>query len=110
MEDWRRDAKDYGKLDRLLQEADGSLECSDFRGANEALKGAGAKAVSMWGGVGRQAPAGMLVGLLWCVREDLKRSDEISRETLRVNLRDLRSRFDLEARRDRAEGPALRRG
>lgn len=103
----RRGREDYEELDRLLVEADGSLEEDDLRGANEALKRAGVKATSMWGEVGRPALPGhtrQLVGLLWEVQRDLGRPGRNSPEGLRNDLRELRNRFDMEARRDLKDG------
>jgi hypothetical protein len=99
----RRGREDYEELDRLLMEADRSLEDEDLRGANEALKRAGVKAASMWGEVGQPTLPGhtrKLVGLLWEVQEDLSRPGRNSPDSLQKDLRELRSRFELEARRD----------
>lgn len=53
MDGRRRGREDYEELDRLLEEADRSLvDGGELREANEALKRAGVKAASMWGGVG----------------------------------------------------------
>ena len=101
----RRSREDYEELDRFLMEADGSLGDEDLRGANEALKKAGLKAASMWGEVGRPVLPGhvrALVRLIWDVQEDLARAERNSPELLQKNLRDLRSRFGLEARREGA--------
>ena len=106
----RRSREDYEELDRLLTEADGSLVDEDLRGANEMLKKAGVKATSMWGEVGRPVLPGhvrALVSLLWDVQEDLAKAERNSPELLQKNLRDLRSRFSLEARREGAEKAAL---
>lgn len=103
----RRGLEDYEELDRLLAEADGSLEDEDLRGANEALKRAGVKAASMWGEVGRPVLPGhtrQLVGLLWEVQKDLSRSGRNSPDALRADLRELRNRFEMEARRDAKNG------
>lgn len=97
----RRGREYYQELDRLLAEADRTLEGEDLSGANEALEQAGIKAASMWGEDGRTAlPAHTrkLVGLLSEVREDLKRRDFL--HALCKDLRQLRSRFALEACRD----------
>ena len=101
----RRGREDYEELDRLLVEADRSLEREDLRGANEALKKAGVKATSMWGKTDRAQLPGhtrMLVGLLWEVQEDilLGYPGRNTPSALRKDLRQLRSRFALEARRD----------
>lgn len=96
----RRGRGDYEELDRLFLEADRFLEGEDLCGANEALKKAGVKAASMWGEVGRPRHKGKLVGLLWQVHEDLSRPGRSSPGALRKDLRQLRSRFELEARRD----------
>jgi hypothetical protein len=106
----RRSREDYEELDRLLTEADGSLVDEDLRGANEMLKKAGVKATSMWGEVGRPVLPGhvrALVSLLWNVQEDLSRAERNSPELLQKNLRALRSRFSLEARREGAEKAVL---
>ncbi len=103
VEHGRRGRDDYEELDRLLAEADRSLEGEDLRGANEALEKAGVKAASMWGGVGRAvlpAHTRKLVGLLSEVREDLNRLGRSFPDASRKDLRELRSRFALEARRD----------
>jgi hypothetical protein len=99
----RRGSEDYEELDRFLAEADRSLKEEDLRGANEALKRAGVKATSMWGEVGRPALPGhtrQLVSLLWEVQRDLGRPGQNSPDGLRNDLRELRNRFDIEARRD----------
>lgn len=99
----RRGREDHEELDRLLAETDRFLEDEDLRGANEALKRAGVKAASMWGEVGQPALPGhtrKLVGLLWEVQGDLSRPGRNSPDSLRKDLRELRSRFGLEARRD----------
>ena len=106
----RRSREDYEELDQLLAEADGSLGDEDLCGANEALKKAGLKATSMWGEVGRPVLPGhvrALVRLLWDVQEDLSKAERNSPELLQKNLRDLRSRFGLEARREVTEKAAL---
>lgn len=106
----RRSREDYEELDRLLTEADGSLGDEDLRGANEVLKKAGVKATSMWGEVGRPVLPGhvrALISLLWDVQEDLAKVERNSPELLQKNLRDLRSRFSLEARREGAEKAVL---
>jgi hypothetical protein len=106
----RRSREDYKELDRLLTEADGSLGDEDLRGANEMLKKAGVKATSMWGEVGRPVLPGhvrALVSLLWDVQEDLAKAERNSPELLQKNLRDLRSRFYLEARREGVEKAVL---
>ena len=106
----RRSREDYEELDRLLTEADGSLVDEDLRGANEMLKKAGVKATSMWGEVGRPVLPGhvrALVRLLWDVQEDLAKAERNSPELLQKNLRDLRSRFSLEARGEGAKKAVL---
>ena len=106
----RRSREDYEELDRLLTEADGSLGDEDLRGANEVLKKAGVKATSMWGEVGRPMLPGHVqarVSLLWDVQGDLTKAERNSPEMLQKNLRDLRSRFSLEARREGAEKAVL---
>ncbi len=100
-ENGRRRREDYEELDRLLVEADKSLEDKDLRAANEMLKRAGVKAASMWGEVGQTELPGhtrRLVGLTWEVQEDLDHPGRNSPDGLRKDLRDLRSRFELEAR------------
>ncbi len=99
----RREREDYEELDRLLMEADRSLEDEDLRGVNEALKRAGVKATSMWGEVGQPVLPGhtrKLIGLLWDVQEDLSHPGRNLPEAFRKDLRELRSRFEIEARRD----------
>ncbi|MBA3472338.1 MAG: hypothetical protein H0T57_03770 [Rubrobacter sp.] len=100
----RRGREDYEELDRLLEEADRSLaDGSDLRGANEALKRAGVKAASMWGEVGRPTLPGhtrRLVALIGEVQQDLGRPERNSTDALRGDLSQLRSRFEIEARRD----------
>lgn len=106
----RRSREDYEELDRFLMEADGSLGDEDLRGANETLKKAGLKATSMWGEVGRPVLPGhvrALVRLLWDVQADLSKAERNSPELLEKHLRDLRSRFGLEARREVTEKAAL---
>lgn len=99
----RRGRQDYEELDRLLEEADQSLGDGDLRGTNESLKKAGVKAASMWGEVGQPALPGhtrMLVALIGEVQQDLGHPELNSPATLRNDLVELRSRFELEARRD----------
>ncbi len=99
----RRRSEDYKELDRLLLGADEALEKEDLHGTNEALKKANVKAASMWGEVGRPALPGhtrRLVGLIWEVQEDLSRAERHNPDGLRQSLRELRSRFEIEARRD----------
>ncbi len=102
-ENGRRGRDDYEELDRLLVEADRSLEDEDLCAANEALERAGVKAAWMWGEDGRTALSGhtrRLVGLIWEVQEDLGHPGRNSPDGLRKYLRDLRFRFELEARRE----------
>ena len=99
----RRRREDYEELDRLLEESDRSLEDGNLRGANEALKRAGVKAASMWGEVGRPVLPGharRLVTLIGEVQQDLGHPERNSTDALRGDLRQLRSRFEIEARRD----------
>ena len=99
----RRGREDYEELDRLLEESDRSLEDGDLRGANEALKRAGVKAASMWGEVGRPVLPGhtrRLVALIGEVQQDLGHRESNSTDALRGDLRQLRSRFEIEGRRD----------
>lgn len=99
----RRGREDYEELDRLLEESDRSLEDGDLRGANEALKRAGVKAASMWGEVGGTLLPGharRLVALIGEVQQYLGHPGRNSADALRGNLRQLRSRFEVEARRD----------
>ena len=101
--DGRRGREDYEALDRLLEEADHSLGDGDLRGTNEALKRAGVKAASMWGEVGKPMLPGhtrRLVALIGEVQQDLDDSERNHPDRLRKDLRELRSRFELEARRD----------
>lgn len=99
----RRGHEEYEELDRLLEEADRSLGDGDLRGTNESLKRAGVKAASMWGEVGRPTLPGhtrRLVALIGEVQQDLGRSQRNSPDALRKDIGELRSRFELEARRD----------
>ncbi len=99
----RREREDYEELDRFFAEADRALEDEDLRGANEQLKRAGVKATSMWGEVCQPTLPGhtrQLIALLWHVQEDLNYPGRNSPETFRKDLRELRSRFEIEARRD----------
>src|SRR5215210_4708639 len=100
----RRGREDYEELDRLLEEADRSLaDGGNLRGVNEALKRAGVKAASMWGEVGKPVLPGhtrRLVALIGEVQQDLGDSGRNHPDRLRKDLRELRSRFELEARRD----------
>ena len=101
--DGRRGREDYEDLDRLLEEADHSLGDGDLRGTNEALKRAGVKAASMWGEVGKPmlpVHTRRLVALIGEVQQDLGNSERNHPDRLRKDLRELRSRFELEARRD----------
>jgi hypothetical protein len=101
--DGRRGREDYEALDRLLEEAEHSLGDGDLRGTNEALKRAGVKAASMWGEVGKPVLPGhtrRLVALIGEVQQDLGDSGRNHPDGLRRDLRELRSRFELEARRD----------
>ena len=108
----RRGREDYEDLDRLLEEADQSLSDGDLRETNEALKKAGVKATSMWGGVGKPMLPGhtrRLVALIGEVQQDLGDSERNSPDSLRKDLRELRSRFELEARRDSGKTTTERR-
>ena len=99
----RRGREDYEDLDRLLEEADRSLGDGDLRETNESLKRAGVKAASMWGEVGQPALPGhtrRLVALIGEVQQDLGRPELNSPDVLRKDIVELRSRFELEARRD----------
>jgi hypothetical protein len=99
----RRRREDYEELDQLLDEVDRFLEDENLHGADEALKKAGVKAAPMWGEVGRPALPGhtrRLVDLIWAVQHDLSRPRGVSPEGLSKDLRELRSQFELEARRE----------
>lgn len=99
----RREREDYEELDQFLAEAHTALEDGDLREANEQLKRAGVKATSMWGEVCQPMlpiHTRKLIALLWEVQEDLNYIGRNSLETLRKDLRDVRSRFKAEARRD----------
>ncbi len=99
----RRRSEDYEELDRLLLGADETLEREDLRGTNEALKKANVKATSMWCEVGQAVlpeHTRRLIGLIWKVQEDLNRAEQNNPGGLRQNLRELRFRFEIEARRD----------
>ena len=106
MKDGYRQREDYEELDRLLKEAYRFLKDEDLRGANDALEKAGVKAAWMWDGAEQPVLPGhtrRLVGLLREVQEDLHRSGLSSPGALQRDLRELRSRFRLEARRDARE-------
>lgn len=99
----RRTSEDYEQLDRILLGAEEALEKEDLRGTNEALKNANVKAASMWGEVGQPTLPGhtrRLIGLIWEVQEDLGRAEPNHAVGLRNNLHELRSWFEIEARRD----------
>jgi hypothetical protein len=102
----RRRREDYEALDRLLDEVDLSLADGDLREANETLKMAGVKAASMWGEVGRPVLPGhtrRLIALIGEVQQDLVHPERNSPDVLRKDIRELRSRFGLEARRDNGQ-------
>lgn len=99
----RRRSEDYEELDWLLLGADEALEREDLRATNEALKKANVKAASMWGEVGQPVLPGhtrRLIGLIWEVQEDLNHAERNNPGSLRQSLRELRSRFEIEACRD----------
>jgi len=104
----QRTPEDYEGLDRMLPETDAALEARDLYRANEALKRANVQAAAMWGGVGVPALPGhtrALVDLLSRVQRDLgdRGRDDRGRDdpaALRPDLRALRERFALEARRE----------
>lgn len=84
-------------------EAHRSLEDEDLRGANEVLKRAGCQSYL---DVGRSRPTDTvgahqkLIGLLWEVQENLSHPGLNSPEAFRKDLRELRLRFEIEARGD----------
>lgn len=100
----RRGREGYEELDRLLEEADRSpADEGELREANEALKGADVKAASMWGGVRRPVLPGharRLDALIGAVQRDLGRPERDPADALRREPRQLRSRFEVEARRE----------
>lgn len=103
----RRGREDYEELDWLFVEADRFLEDEDLLGASEALERAGVKAGSIW--VDRPMLTGhtrRLVGLIWEVQEDLNRPDVYPLDASRKDLHELRSWFEIEARRDAARTKA----
>jgi hypothetical protein len=98
----RRRPKDHEELKGLLNDAEGSVHRGDLQGTNEALKRAGVKAATMWGGVGRASmpqPVRDLDYLTWEVQTNIQNPSPPV-ETMLQTLRGLRSRFDDEARLD----------
>lgn len=86
----------------LLDEADGFVGRGDLQSANEALKKAGVKAATMWGGVGRpRLPEHVreLDSLTWELQTNIQNPSPPV-EPIRQTLRGLRFRFDKEAGRD----------
>jgi len=101
----RRGREDYKELDQLLDGANQSVRDQDLRGANETLKRAAVKAASMWGEVGRpRLPehTRRLVALIGEVQNDLSNPEESAPDGYPQELSDLRSRFELEARKEEA--------
>lgn len=87
----------------MLAETDAALAARDLYRANEALKRANVQAAAMWGGVGVPALPGhtrALVDLLSGVQRDLGDRGRDDPAALRPDLRALRDRFALEARRE----------
>jgi hypothetical protein len=101
----RRAPEDYEELRGLLAEAEGLLAARDVRVAGEALKKAGVKAATMWGGVGvpvLPAPAQDLISLIGetqnLVASDGEFPDRL--DTLLGRLDELRAAFKREAQRE----------
>ncbi len=101
--DVRRGSQDYEALDRLLMEVDRSLAGGDLRGASETLKKASVKAATMWGAVGipRLPPhTRSLISLSEKLQKELGHSRENHPDGLLTDLRELRRRFETEAREE----------
>lgn len=99
----RRSRTDYEDLDKLLEEAEYYLGDEDLRTANTLLKQAGVQATSMWGVVGGPAlpkHTQRLIYLIAGVQKDLSNPGRNSLDALLVDLRELRSSFEMEARRE----------
>ena len=97
----RRTATDYGDLDRLLEDANKSLERGDRRAANQSLKQANVQVASMWGvvgGVELPEAARSLNSLTSEVQQSIAHPEEDGLQTLQTSLREIQSRFAAEAR------------
>ncbi|HKH78025.1 MAG TPA: hypothetical protein VKA51_13795 [Rubrobacteraceae bacterium] len=97
--------EDYEELRGFLTKAESLLEARDPRGAGEALKRAGVKAATMWGGVGVPALPGPVRDLISAIGEtqNLAASDGEFPErldTLLGRLDGLRAAFQREAQRE----------
>jgi hypothetical protein len=97
--------EDYEELRGFLTEAESLLEVRDPRGAGEALKRAGVKAATMWGGVGVPALPRPVRDLISAIGEsqNLVASDGEFPErldTLLGRLDGLRAAFQREAQRE----------
>ena len=100
----RRAPEDYEELRELLAEAEGLLAARDVRDAGEALKKAGVKAATMWGGVGvpvLPAPAQDLISLIGETQNLVASDGEFPErlDTLLGRLDGLRAAFQREAER-----------
>ena len=101
----RRAPQDYEELRGLLAEADGHLAARDVRVAGEALKKAGVKAATMWGGVGVPtvpAPVRDLISLIGETQNLVASDGEFPErlDTLLGRLDGLRAAFRREAERE----------
>lgn len=109
---WRRSRTDYSDLDGILARAELSLGDKDLRETNTLMKQAAVQATSMWGVVGGPAlPAHtqQLMHLTSEVQRDLSNPSRNSPDALRVDLRELRQRFETEERRENEDqSPAKR--
>jgi hypothetical protein len=101
----RRAPEDYEELRGLLAEADGLLAARDVRVAGEALKRAGVKAATMWGGVGVPVlpmPVRDLISLIGETQNLVASDGEFPPrlDTLLGRLDRLRAAFQREAHRE----------
>ena len=101
----RRTPEDYEELSGLLTEAEGHLAARHMRVAGEALKRAGVKAATMWGGVGvpvLPAPAQDLISLIGETQNLVASDGEFPErlDTLLGRLDGLRAAFRREAERE----------
>ena len=106
----RRAPEDFEELSGLLTEAEGLLEGHDPRGASEALRRAGVKAATMWGGVGVPALPGTVRDLISSVDEarSLAASGDGQHDrldTLLGRVEGLRAAFEREAKREAGVAP-----
>ena len=110
--DERRRREGYDELDRIFEGTEKSLGSGNHHEADESLRRAGVKAVTMWAGLDRPPPAHiwLLIRLIWQLQTDINRPGQNSLRMLRTNLRELRYRFDLEARREKSGRVLLSKG